>query len=65
MQGERKAPEGWDKNAFTQMAYGKFYAALTLPSWFGCGSCDVPPAERRTGYPGADHGSKQTKTDPD
>jgi HSP20 family protein len=32
IQGERKAPEGWAKNAFTQMAYGKFYAALTLPA---------------------------------
>ena len=32
LQGERKAPAGWEKNAFTQMAYGKFYAALTLPS---------------------------------
>jgi len=32
IQGERKAPEGFDKNAFTQLAYGKFYAALTLPT---------------------------------
>ena len=32
IEGERKAPEGWDKNAFTQLAYGKFYAALTLPA---------------------------------
>ena len=32
IEGERKAPEGFDKNAFTQMAYGKFYAALTLPT---------------------------------
>jgi len=32
IEGERKAPEGFEKNAFTQIAYGKFYAALTLPS---------------------------------
>jgi HSP20 family protein len=32
LEGERKAPAGFEKNANTQMAYGKFYAALTLPS---------------------------------
>ena len=32
IEGERKAPEGFDKNAFTQLAYGSFYAALTLPT---------------------------------
>ena len=32
IEGERKAPEGFDKNAFTQMAYGKFHTALTLPT---------------------------------
>ena len=32
IEGERKTPEGFEKNAFTQLAYGKFYAALTLPS---------------------------------
>jgi HSP20 family protein len=32
IEGERKAPEGFRKNAFTQLAYGKFYTALTLPS---------------------------------
>ena len=32
VEGERKAPEGFDKNAFTHMAYGKFYTALTLPT---------------------------------
>jgi HSP20 family protein len=32
IEGERKAPEGFDANAFTQMAYGKFYTALTLPT---------------------------------
>src|SRR5438045_6771443 len=31
LEGERKAPEGFEKNAFTQLAYGKFYAALTMP----------------------------------
>jgi HSP20 family protein len=32
IEGERKAPEGFEKNAFTQLAYGKFAAALTLPA---------------------------------
>jgi HSP20 family protein len=32
IEGERKTPEGFEKNAFTQMAYGKFYTALTLPT---------------------------------
>jgi HSP20 family protein len=32
IEGERKAPEGMQKNAFTQLAYGKFYTALTLPN---------------------------------
>jgi len=32
LSGERKAPEGWQKNAYTQLAYGKFYTAVTLPT---------------------------------
>ena len=32
IEGERKAPESFDKNAFTQLAYGTFYTALTLPT---------------------------------
>ena len=32
IEGERKAPEGFEKNTFTQLAYGAFYAALTLPT---------------------------------
>jgi len=32
IEGERKAPEGFEKNAYTQLAYGKFYTAITLPS---------------------------------
>ena len=32
IEGERKAPEGFDKSANTQLAYGKFYTALTLPA---------------------------------
>ena len=32
IEGERKAPEGFEKNTYTQMAYGKFYSALTLPT---------------------------------
>src|SRR4051812_4169754 len=32
IEGERKTPEGFEKNAYRQLAYGKFYTALTLPS---------------------------------
>jgi HSP20 family protein len=32
IEGERKPPEGFDKNAFTQLAYGKFHTAVTLPA---------------------------------
>ena len=32
IEGERKVPEGFNKNAFTQLAYGRFYSALTLPN---------------------------------
>ncbi len=32
LEGERKAPEGFEKNANTQLVYGKFYSALALPS---------------------------------
>lgn len=32
LEGERKAPEGFDRSTFTRMAYGKFYTALTLPT---------------------------------
>jgi HSP20 family protein len=31
IEGERKAPENWTKGAYTQLAYGRFYAAITLP----------------------------------
>lgn len=31
IEGERKAPEGFEKNTFTQLAYGKFWTAVTLP----------------------------------
>ena len=30
--GERKAPEGFRRNAYTQLAYGKFNTALALPN---------------------------------
>jgi HSP20 family protein len=30
IEGERKTPDGFDKNAFTQLAYGKFHTAVTL-----------------------------------
>lgn len=32
IEGERRAPEGFDKNAWTQLPYGKFYTGLTLPA---------------------------------
>jgi HSP20 family protein len=32
IEGERKVPDGFDKNSFTQLAYGKFYTAWNLPS---------------------------------
>src|SRR5205085_12221230 len=32
IEGERKAPEGWNENGYTQIAYGKFYTAVPLPS---------------------------------
>jgi len=32
LEGERKMPDSFEKNAFTQLAYGKFYAAVALPA---------------------------------
>jgi HSP20 family protein len=32
IEGERKAPEGFERSAFTQLAYGRFYTAVTLPN---------------------------------
>ena len=32
VEGERNAPEGWNANGYTQLAYGKFYSAIPLPS---------------------------------
>jgi HSP20 family protein len=29
--GERRAPENFNRNVFTQLSYGKFYTAITLP----------------------------------
>jgi HSP20 family protein len=31
IEGERKLPEGFDRNSVTQLPYGKFYTAVTLP----------------------------------
>ena len=31
VEGRREAPENWSKGAYTQLAYGRFYAAITLP----------------------------------
>jgi HSP20 family protein len=32
IEGERKAPSGFTKHAYTQLAYGKFYTAVTMPA---------------------------------
>ena len=32
IEGERRAPETFKNNAHAQLAYGKFYAAVTLPN---------------------------------
>ena len=32
IEGERKRPEGWDRDSWTQLAYGKFSTAITLPN---------------------------------
>ena len=32
IEGERKVPDGWETNTFTHLAYGKFHAAVTLPT---------------------------------
>ncbi len=32
IEGERRMPEGFEKNTYTQLAYGRFHAALSLPS---------------------------------
>lgn len=32
IEGERKAPEGWGDNAWTKIAYGKFYSEIPVPN---------------------------------
>jgi HSP20 family protein len=32
IQGERRRPESFDKNSWTQLSYGKFQTALSLPN---------------------------------
>jgi HSP20 family protein len=32
IEGERKVPENWNRDTWTQLAYGKFYTAVTLPT---------------------------------
>jgi HSP20 family protein len=32
IEGERKAPDAFQKNTHTQLAYGRFYTAVTLPA---------------------------------
>lgn len=57
IEGERKAPEDWGDSVCTQIAYGKFYGAIPLPSglnlnkvscWLHDGVLDiqVPVAEQ-------------------
>ena len=65
IEGERKTPEGFDKNAFTQLAYGKFYSALTLPTGLDRRSCELPPVERDSGNPSACQRGEQAEADSD
>jgi HSP20 family protein len=55
--GERKAPTGFGKNVFRQLAYGKFYASVALPNGLdidkvscrlhdGVLDIDIPVAEK-------------------
>lgn len=57
VEGERKPPEAFRKNAYTQLAYGKFYTAVTLPQGLdlnklnchlhdGILECQIPVAEQ-------------------
>lgn len=57
VEGERKTPDGFDKNTFTQLSYGKFYAAWNLPAGLdldklvcrlhdGVLDIDIPVSER-------------------
>jgi len=32
LEGERRRPEAWDRNSWTQLTYGKFQTAVTLPN---------------------------------
>ena len=32
LEGERRRPEGWESNSWTQLAYGKFQTSVTLPN---------------------------------
>jgi len=32
LEGERRRPQGWEQNAWTQLAYGKFRTSVTLPN---------------------------------
>jgi len=40
--GERKAPEAFEKNPVTQIAYGKFYTAANLPAGLGVDRINCP-----------------------
>jgi HSP20 family protein len=58
IEGERKMPDGWSRDTWTQLVYGKFYAAVTLPTGLdvdklncrlhdGVLDIDIPVAEGR------------------
>jgi HSP20 family protein len=57
IEGERRPPDGFTKNTYTQLAYGKFYTAVSLPSGLdvdklncrlheGVLDCQVPISEQ-------------------
>ena len=49
VEGERKPPEGFKQNAYTQLAYGKFYTAVTLPSGLDLDKLSPTAAPGRAG----------------
>jgi HSP20 family protein len=53
LEGERKLPQGFEKNAATQLTYGKFQAALALPGGLDLDhiGCQLQPAEPAGGGP--------------
>ena len=58
IEGERKAPDGFNKNSLTQLAYGKFYTAVTLPAGLDVEKLNCPSARRRAGHSNPDVAKK-------